>query len=67
MFEDKAMMDVPGNVIRNPTIREQLEREKQRTEEQLAAVNTALKALDKNPGFEEVHNAIVRARIGGLR
>ena len=44
-----------------PTQRETLERRKAELSEQLRRVEHALEMLDKNPGFEEVMNAVMQA------
>lgn len=43
------------------TVRERLERRRRQYAQQLDEVNVALALLDKNPAFEECHNAILKA------
>jgi len=61
MHEAKFADNALCQTIKMKTVRERLVDRKVFIEEQLADVNAALTALDANPGFEAVHDAIVRA------
>lgn len=55
---EKLSACVDSNV---ETIRQRLERNRKNLADRLDEVNKAIEMLDKNPAFEECHNAILRA------
>lgn len=49
--------------IRRQTIRERLVERRTRLNRDLIEIEGVLEVLNKNPGFEEVHNAIMKVGI----
>lgn len=57
----RAMQGASQMAYQRPTIRQQLLDKKADLQEHMDRVNAALEALDKNPGSEEVMNAVGQA------
>jgi len=49
------------------TMRERLQKKKEQLERNIAEIDSTLKLMDENPGFEKVHDAISRLGFLGLR
>jgi len=65
MNYDMARQPTEGFVqLKQQTIRERLEQQKENLATKLADVQAALKLMDENPKLEEFHNAVTKANIG---
>ncbi len=66
-MSDRGMVEVDQPCeIKMPTIREQLLSRKRSLALQTEEVDAAIAVLDKNPSFEEVHNALNKLNVRGL-
>lgn len=50
-----------------PTMRENLQKTRAALMAKVERIDEALRLLDETPAYEKIHDAIVKAQVGGLR
>jgi len=62
-MNELAQCDSGPMQVEPPKIRQKIEAKIERLEEDLTKAKAALSLLDQNQGFEQVHDALTKARI----